>query len=137
MKIALEIRSQDIADLMVTAIEANNMTRAWCTGVYLLSPSEGEAVALGEFGCVWYAKPEIFESAFKIQVDELIDEDGPGNNGENLREHLISSVDFAEGFRLMAEKSPDHFGDFISGNYDIITADVWLQYVVLKEVIYG
>jgi hypothetical protein len=38
----------------------------------------------------------------------------------------------------MAEKSPQHFGDMLSeSNADSITADVFLQYVALGEIVYG
>lgn len=134
MKITLEISSQDIADLMVTAIEGNHMVRAWCAGVYLIEPKgfERDGFTKGP----WYSKKEVWEKSFKIHVEELIDESLPPT-GKNIKKHIVTSVDFAEGFKLMAKNSPDHFSDFMSGNYDAITADVFLQYAALKEVVYG
>ena len=37
----------------------------------------------------------------------------------------------------MAKESPRHYGDLISGNFDAITADVFLQYALFEEVIFG
>jgi hypothetical protein len=39
--------------------------------------------------------------------------------------------------RLMAEKEPRHFADFMQENDDAVTGDVFLQCVLLKAVIYG
>lgn len=41
------------------------------------------------------------------------------------------------GEQLMLENSPKHFYDIINETDDAITADVWFQYCVLGEVIYG
>ncbi len=41
------------------------------------------------------------------------------------------------GTRLMAEQHPVHFADFMLENDDAVTADVWLQCVLLNEVVYG
>jgi len=35
LRITIEIAPQRIADTMVAAIEGNQMTRAWCAGVFL------------------------------------------------------------------------------------------------------
>jgi hypothetical protein len=55
----------------------------------------------------------------------------------NLRSHRVSAENFAKAFALMAKNSPDHFADFMSENEDAVTADVFLQYVALGEVVYG
>lgn len=42
-----------------------------------------------------------------------------------------------KGLKIMAEKYPRHFGDFISENDDAITADVFFQCCLLGEIVYG
>jgi len=42
-----------------------------------------------------------------------------------------------EGLEKMYENSKRHYWDFINENWDAITADVFLQYAVFGEVIYG
>jgi hypothetical protein len=49
----------------------------------------------------------------------------------------ISLKRMDEGERLMQEHQPEHFADILGENDDAITADVWFQYVVLKELVYG
>lgn len=41
------------------------------------------------------------------------------------------------GVKIMAEKYPRHFGDWIKENDDAITGDVFLQCCLFGEVIYG
>lgn len=129
MKVSIELSSKKIADLMVTVIEGNNMVAAWCTGIHLLSENPDNTE-------IWYANPKVYDKSFTIEVDELLDE-SKEPKGDNIASHVVGSADFAKGLALMLEKSPDHFGDFICENYDIVTADVFLQYVVFGEVKYA
>lgn len=41
------------------------------------------------------------------------------------------------GEKLMLENQPDHFADIISESGDAITGDVWFQYAVLGDIVYG
>lgn len=41
------------------------------------------------------------------------------------------------GLILMAQKSPRHWGDFLAEDDDAITADIFLQYALLGDVVYG
>jgi hypothetical protein len=49
----------------------------------------------------------------------------------------ISLDGMRDGEILMFEKQPHHFADILSENGDATTADVWFQYVVLKDLVYG
>lgn len=42
-----------------------------------------------------------------------------------------------QGLEIMSQKYPKHFNDFIEENEDADTGDVFLQCVVLGEVVYG
>jgi len=56
---------------------------------------------------------------------------------EPLKKHIIGPAEILSGFQIMAEKYPRHWNDFFIENEDSITADVWLQCVVLGEIVYG
>jgi hypothetical protein len=43
----------------------------------------------------------------------------------------------ARGLRLMYDTQPRHYCDFIGGNEDAITGDVFLQLCLYGEVVYG
>lgn len=134
-----EIRPRRIADMMITAIEGNHMTRSWCEGIYLSSHGGGENyVHSTEPNTVWYDDAKLYEdgSGLVLTVVEHNDSDDP----EDWKKHEVTLADLENGFKLMADpanKYAHHWTDFLNENEDIITADVWLQFAVLKEVVYG
>jgi hypothetical protein len=137
MKIAIEITSQRIADLMVSAIEGNHMTRAWCSGIILVRHEQKFTdIAVSALESVnkdpWYANPNLYDgSAFVIDIREQDEETG------KITSHMVTPDHFAAGLTLMATKYGRHFGDFMAENDDNITADVFLQCVALRDVVYG
>jgi hypothetical protein len=50
---------------------------------------------------------------------------------------MLDRVAILEGLRIMAEKEPRHFADFMTENDDADTGDVFLQCCLYGEVIYG
>lgn len=42
-----------------------------------------------------------------------------------------------KGLKVMSQKFPKHFADFLSGNDDAITADVFIQCCLFQDIIYG
>lgn len=145
MKIEVDIPEQRIADLMITAIEGNHMTRAWCHGVYLRAlyvddnelltgeNLDAKVATLKPAGEPWYAAPDVYKKSPYIEVLEIIDE-SVEPEGDNIATHTLN---FEQGFRLMAEKVPHALSDFMQENEDAITADVFLQLASLGEVRYG
>jgi hypothetical protein len=122
---------------MVTAIEGNHMARSWCNGIYLKgSWSELYEDRTALVARPWYANPTIYADDFLIEIEEIIDESKP-LTAVNLKKHRCTPADFAKALALMAQHSPQHFADFLQENEDIYTADVFLQYVALGEVVYG
>lgn len=127
MKVNLDIPPQMVADLMVSAIEHNHMTRAWCPGVkprgrWLKNIPNLDAV-------LWYADPRVYRAGFLIEVREAQD--------DAIKAIPIHFGHLKRGIELMATKHGRHFGDWMSGNGDNITADVFLQCVAFGEVRYG
>lgn len=57
------------------------------------------------------------------------------NENDKLGEINLASI--SKGEKLMLEYQPKHYADIVSENDDAITADVWFQYCVLGELIYG
>lgn len=56
---------------------------------------------------------------------------------EEDKSYTLSMGAIQKGLRAMAVKSPTHFADFIEENFDDITGDVFLQYCLLGEIVYG
>lgn len=57
--------------------------------------------------------------------------------GEGVKIRTIDKLSLEAGLQLMAKKYPKHFNDFMNDNEDADTGDVFLQLVVLGELIYG
>lgn len=120
-----EISTQDIADLATTAFEGNPMTASWCFKAKPLTevpPAPDTA---------WYYNPEFWKSDFQIEVTF----DGPDTGAQETR--VINYAAVQKGFDLWAEHQPSSFGDFLQHEADAETADIWWQFVVLGDVIYG
>jgi hypothetical protein len=69
-----------------------------------------------------------------IRDAESIDED-EDSEGEILGYISLKSIE--EGEQIMANKYAWHLADIIEENADAITADVWFQCAVLKEIVYS
>lgn len=142
----IDIPAQRIADMMIGAMEGNHMTRSWVAAVRLRTPSEADVLERYQESN-WYASPELWAGDFVVDVWEISDEgeyeggldpeeDAPLPAG--LTKHTITRKDLDEGLRLMASpKYASHFADFTGENDDAITHDVFLQCIVLKDVVYG
>jgi len=51
--------------------------------------------------------------------------------------YLLDIKKVKRGLTVMAKKEPSHFSDFIKGDFDQITGDVFLQCCLFGEVIYS
>lgn len=135
------ITPERIADLFVGAIEGNYMVRAWCAGIYWQNYDTEWPINSTEPGVVSYADPKLYEREdFKFEVLEIEDESvwqGSRPDAPGLKRHTITMDDVKKGLQRMADSKAGHFEDFVSENDDMVTADVFLQLVVLGDVVYG
>lgn len=56
---------------------------------------------------------------------------------QNAKEYSFNLRTIKKGEQLMADKALHHLVDILSENDDATTADVWFQYCVLGDLIYG
>lgn len=66
----------------------------------------------------------------------LVISDRSGEGDETAR-YLLDEAAIQNGLNIMARYHTRHFTDFLTENYDAITADVFLQCCIFKDVIYG
>lgn len=87
-----------------------------------VKPSDGETPLVTR---MWAA----IEAGKEIPVRDI----------ENVNTILgkISLLSIHEGEQLMLDKHPSHFADILDENDDATTGDVWFQYAVLKDLVYG
>lgn len=142
MKITLEIPSDRIANMMISAIESGDpVTNAskggWCMGIYYKTmdadPPNGDTV--------WYAVPAFWASNFQVQILEVADEDiydrhldVAGNIASgSLKLHTIRRRHFRDGLTVMAQKFPHQFGQIMKDDTDALCADIFLQCVLFGD----
>ena len=132
--IKIDFPTKRLTDLLVNCIEGNHMTRAWCDGIYLTKKEvEVPADAIDPEYNLWYTHQPNFEKPFVLEVHEIA-----GIRGQKVR-HKITEKEIIEGFERLSKSSEyaHHFSAIMKCEEDNITADVWLQMVVLKDVVYG
>ncbi len=84
---------------------------------------------------LWYADEEYWKNAGGMIADH--DDPDTSDDGDGSKQTLVTKESIIAGLQKMAEKSPSHFADMISENDDAITHDVFAQYVILGEIVYG
>lgn len=69
--------------------------------------------------------------ALSISVMLEVDEDQSG------KEYTLNLEALQKGMKIMAEKYPHHFSDFLADNDDSTTGDVFLQCALFGEILYS
>ncbi len=123
IKISKEFTFEDISDLLCSALEGGS--NYW----YIIDK---------------YNKPKNLKNTKEKHFRHL---SYPLNEGGSL---IISDRDYSKdcknkkldlnsikkGLQLMADKFPEEFASFSSGNYDAGTADTFLQLCLFKEIVF-
>jgi len=125
IKADYEIKSSDLANLIVSALEGGS--NEWMHHFRL------KYTSLADIGTnIWYAEPRLWaDEKFIVSVSH-----------ENCEAEEVANVDrdypsLVAAMQLFADKYPKHFSDFVQDNADAETADVFMQIWILGEVIFG
>lgn len=126
-----EISLQSISDLLCCALEGGS--NYWYLIEDKVKPKELTFRTDNEviFWHLDYPLNEGGELIFSVKDEEDF-EDFKSIVPLNLNLYTIK-----EGLRVMQEKYPGHFSDFLDDNADSITGDVFLQCCLFGEVIFG
>jgi hypothetical protein len=117
----VEVSDERIADLLTTATEG--ACGYWCSVVRYENP-DNETVEFKHVELPLTAKGAV------ICIESS---DGPPEGPE----WRLDRAAVERGLRLMAEKEPRHWADFVSEQDDADTADAFLQLALLGEIVYG
>lgn len=131
-QITVPFTPEHVAALMVTVIEGGSAY--WCRGVFLEHPDR-EVIKTTSVTqeYPWYAQPDLYTcSDFRLEVVE----DEPSHQNHDGK-WLVHPAQVQRGFDLMSQKHPDRVTSFLGGDVDADDADLWFQYVVFGEAIYG
>jgi hypothetical protein len=121
----VNVSVNQIAGLICTAFEGGS-------GYWLHDAKPTLPIDINPDG-IWYSLDSYFEGDFAFEVEF----DDPDSDDGSSATKIIRPADLTPALTLMASKSPRHFADIIQDNHDAITADVFMQYLVLGEIVYG
>jgi hypothetical protein len=113
--VSLYVNKEVIRDMLINAIETG--IHYWCTRV---------TTDLEDFSMPGSNLYNIEHDEWSLNVTT--------DDGETI---VINKEDIKSGISYMAEHCSRHFLDMITRNDDAITADVFFQSCVFKEIIYG
>ena len=134
----LEITRKRMCDLICTCIEGGNSSWFQGIGAYILPDGitkqdfvEGGPQAFEDWPPLYSAMTQE-NCKVSLIVEETVREDRYSYTIE------IGPEELKRGLELMANNLEyrRHFLDFIEGNEDCITADIFMQFVVYEEVVY-
>jgi hypothetical protein len=125
-----EIQLKDIANLLVSAFEGGS--NYWYNIKEFIKPKYEDLLVIYSFN----GEVEYYPKYISYPLSEggsLIIEDL--QNVMNLKSLNLPTI--YSGIKVMAEKYPQHFNNFISGNDDAETGDVFLQCCLYGEIVFG
>lgn len=114
----VDVQLDNVHYLVITGME--------CGDLATFQLDEGDWMA----ACAKVGEKDAFAG---IKISVRLDDDEPHEDDTCF----LTDVELQQGLQRMARKYPRHFADFMAENDDAITGDVFLQCVVLGEVIYG
>lgn len=128
MELKFEVPIGKILSLLCCALEGG--ASYWAPQVEEGEPSRDPS-AMDGIEDYWHWSQKWPATGGWITITEVDPDTGQGRNHRLDRDRVRS------GLRLMAENSPGHFSDFMSGDEDGETGDVFLQYCLFGEIVYG
>lgn len=123
---------QRVADALVGAIEGGSTY--WLNACHASLDDNSRTLkrAIQLADNIWYAEASYWRDGGRA----LVKYDNP-ETGPSIAEKEIGKAELLLGLRAMAEKSPRHFADLVNENDDATTHDVFIQYVLFGDIIYG
>jgi hypothetical protein len=127
MAITIEINRERRLDMLVGALEGGS--NYWCIF------GEEASIIIGR------VSPSNGVDSFAERLLKTLEagESVPVHDAEDETVLLgtLSLETIERGEQLMYDNFPNHFADILSENDDAITADIYFQYAVLGEIVYG
>ena len=141
-KVEIEISPKKIASLLCTGFEGGYTSfRIMDTHAPERKPAPILDMETDAFGVEQLRKGGRIWPAYDYPVQKgatfVRDTYAEGEDDENYKTLVLDGAAILRGLKIMAEKYPKHFADFMTGNDDAITGDVFLQCCLLGEIVYG
>lgn len=133
IRVNVDVDADRVRDLIITGIEHMNY------GTFNVVGYEGETKEGDQTEHPRYAYFPLTQGRSVRLVDryEGGDRQEDGRGEEHRKVYSLNLFTVKRGLELMAEKCPYQFGQFLNDNADVITADIFLQFALLGEHVYG
>lgn len=124
MDISITVTDQQIADLLVGAFEGGS--NYWIENIKTIGRPESKKIGNDEY-------PSYITCALAANCHVDIQP----NEHAGVPIKFLHRDSIRIGLEAMATQCPQHFGNFLSGDYDSITSDVFLQCCIFGELVFG
>lgn len=122
----IQLTDEQRLNLLTSALEGGSnywyeIRKAACDKIDSVKPSDGKTPFVDR---MWAA----IKAGKNIEVHDIESRDLLGH---------ISLETIERGEQSMLEQQPEHFADILAENDDACTGDVWFQFAVLNQIVYG
>lgn len=132
--VSYSIPEKRVADLLCSAFEGGSAY--WCQMERCIL-GKGDGNPWGD-GDEIIRLPDSYRAAFSTDGAVLLhDTEADEEDGLSPNPYRLDREAMCRGLKVMAEKYPKHFADFINEDDDATTGDVFLQCALFGEIRYG
>lgn len=118
-------------EIITTALITTDQIYNAFIGVF----ENGMSPWLGTCDAPGYQERKTYEGDFQFTI--RYDDPDQDEEGDHTGKKTIGPEDVKKGLQKMADDYPTHFNDLVSDNDDGTTHDVFLQCIVLGDIVYG
>lgn len=131
IKVEMDVPWEVVTNAITGAIEGGSTY--WCRQFMAASDDKSTSLyqSMRNSRKVWYDEREYWDQGGKAELK--FDKPFEAHPGEAT----IDKDQLVKGLTVMAAKAPRHFADLINETDDATTHDVFLQYVLFAETIFG
>jgi hypothetical protein len=122
IKMELKIKEQIINDLLITALEGGS--NYW----YLIDP-KWKCIKKGDELATDVILREVMYEGKSINIHDIED--------ENTILGILNKEKIIKGTELLFNQEPEYISSIENEDYDAGIADIWFQYVIMGEIIFG
>jgi hypothetical protein len=121
IQVKIKVDGEMLSNLLVNALEGGS--NYWYSNVEFVGRDQYPDIRYDE----WFAKCIDESIPFEIHITE--DEWG--------KTHVLDLASVTTGTMLFVEEETRHYDDWVQGDDDSTTADVWLQLCLFGKVVFG
>lgn len=126
MDVEMNIDKTELAYLLCSAFEGG--VGYWCRIMDTVEPEEAAESELNDFPSY---------CSFPLEGGAVVCRRDEEETDSKYTPLVLNEESIRKGLSIFATKYPHHFADFIDGNFDALTGDVFVQCCLLGDCEYG